>query len=128
MFTSPWEVLEISLFCIISTQGGHTSSLSPNLSFPLIHPNHPLAGKKENKRAKKVEKIYFNSLVLRVFFKASRRQRASPGQVVGCDAKAAELARIITPNLISKSGFIFKQYWDQQLKSGTLLVSKGLFL
>lgn len=56
MFTLSGEVLEISYFCAVSTQVVHTSSSSPNFSFPLIHPNHPLAGKKENKMAKIVEK------------------------------------------------------------------------
>lgn len=54
MLTLPWEVLETSYFYAVSTQVVHTSSLLPNLSSPLIHPNHPLGGKKENKMEKNV--------------------------------------------------------------------------
>lgn len=103
-------MLETSYFWAVSTQVVHTSSLLPNLSFPLIHPNHPLGGKKEKKMAKmfggkktntkqktpkqtkpknnkqtnkQIKKRYFSILVFRV----------------GCDAQVAKLTGANIPQV-----------------------------
>lgn len=91
MFTLPWELLETSYFYAVSTQVAHTSSLSPNLSFPLILPNHPLHCKKENKMAKMFwgEK---KKILQHLGF-----QSATSRLVVECDAQVAKLVKGLPP-------------------------------